>query len=270
MYPTLLHFGSIRVSSYGVMLTAAFVVGYLLLYWEVRRRNIDVKFMQRGYGSAIIGAFAGARIHSILLDTAHFFKEPLRVLFAKGGWTFQGALIGGITVAIVYLLIHKRNLLADLDVVAPIIFVGQGIGRMGCLLAGCCHGKATGFFLGACYPAGSEVSYYQFEHGLLQSAQLPSLPVHLTPVYEALFNFAMFFVLVKWLRPRLKYRGSTFALYLIISGVERFLIEFIRINPVGVLGLTDFQWVAMGLTLTGMIVLIFFAKQAKGAEELGL
>ncbi len=85
-------------------------------------------------------------------------------------------------------------------------------------------------------------------------AQPPAnYPVHPTQLYEALFNFSMFFVL-RSIRPKLKRNGLTFSLYLIVAGSERFLIEFIRVNPEWALGLTGAQFTSIFLILAGIIV----------------
>ena len=72
-----------------------------------------------------------------------------------------------------------------------------------------------------------------------------------------------FFILIKVIRPKTKKHGSTFAIYLIFAGVERFFMEFIRVNPKGFLGLTNYQFSSIALVLAGIILLLFFVKQPK-------
>jgi phosphatidylglycerol:prolipoprotein diacylglycerol transferase len=129
-----------------------------------------------------------------------------------------------------------------------LLLIGQGIGRIGCFFAGCCHGKACDLPWAVTFPNASPPANY---------------PVHPTQLYEAFLNFAFYFILVKVIRPKTTKVGQTMAIYLMFAGLERFLIEFIRVNPRVWGNLTSAQFTSIGLFCAGLIILLFFAKTPK-------
>ena len=200
-----------------------------------------------------------------MLDEA----DDIHTLFSGSGFVFHGGLIGGTIAVTTLLYLKKKSIGTYADIIGPVILLGQGIGRIGCLLAGCCHGSVSGCSWAIQYPEGSQASYYQYHHHLLDSAFMKSLPVHPSPLYETIFNTIMFFILIKIIRPRLKTKGSTFAIVMIIAGLERFFLEFVRINPKTLWGLTNYQFSSLFFALFGLVLLIFFTNKEKEDFEIG-
>ncbi len=139
-------------------------------------------------------------------------------------------------------MVHRRKLnwFQTADVLAPALALGYGIGRIGCLLAGDGdYGKPSHLPWAMAFPEGIVPT---------------TIPVHPTPIYETLIMAMIFFIL--WiLRKKINRNGTLFGLYLILASVERFLMEYLRINPVIVWNLTMAQIISLVLAVAGLILI---------------
>ncbi|MBO8131100.1 MAG: prolipoprotein diacylglyceryl transferase [Candidatus Marinimicrobia bacterium] len=245
MYPDLFKIGPLVIHTYGLMMAIAFLVSYFLLKKETKKIGDSPDFAANMVFWAAIGGLAGAKLLYALENIKYTVQDPIGVIFSGAGLAYQGGLLGGTLAVILFLKKNKRNIGVYADIVAPILFIGQAIGRIGCFFAGCCHGVECNLPWAVRFP----------------NAIPPAEgPVHPTQLYEAIYNTTMFFVLRR-LRPKFKDRNWTiFSLYLIFAGAERFLIEFIRVNPVVFLGLTMFQYISLLMVITGVIILLSLAK----------
>lgn len=241
MYPELLHIGPLTIYTYGFMMATAFLVCYLILKYEIKKRGDDPEIASNIIFWGAIGGIVGAKIFYMVEFYQDFLQDPLGMIFSGAGLVFHGGLVGG-TIAVILVIRHAKKPLGEYaDIIGPILLVGQGIGRIGCFFAGCCHGIACNLPWAVTFPHASPPADY---------------PVHPTQLYETIINFTMFFVLVKFVRPRLKKSWMTFAIYLMIAGLERFLLEFIRVNPKVAWGLSSAQFTSMGIFIAGLILLI--------------
>lgn len=263
MHPVLFKVGPITIYTYGAMMATAFLVCYFILRKEIKRIGDDPDFASNILFRAVIGGIVGAKVFYLLENFSSVLEDPIGMIFSGAGLVFHGGLIGG-TIAVVALIKKtKRPLGMYADIIGPILLIGQAIGRIGCFSAGCCHGMVCNSFVGVRFPGGSPASFHQFQQGLLESSSLQSLPVYPTQLFEAGFNIIFFFILTKLIRPRLRKYGSTFSIYLIAAGTERFFLEFIRVNPKVLFGLTIYQFSSLALILAGIIILLFFVKVEK-------
>jgi phosphatidylglycerol:prolipoprotein diacylglycerol transferase len=175
-------------------------------------------------------------------------QQPLTDSLTLSGMAWYGGL--GLAVATVALLSKVRwraPLLPVLDSIAPPLAVGQAIGRTGCLLSGDgCYGIATDLPWGMTFPNGVVPT---------------SIAVHPTPAYEALLCLATFGVL-RWMTVRNPAPGRAFCWYLILAGIGRFSVEFLRRDPTLALGLTWAQFVSIGVALLGLLGSLFVARTA--------
>lgn len=245
MHPELLHIGPLTIYTYGLMMATGFLVCYLILQHELKKRGESLDLASNIVFWAAIGGILGAKIFFIIDYWSEFVADPVGMIFSGSGLVFHGGLIGG-TLAVILLLRHsKKEIGPYADLIAPLLLIGQGFGRIGCFFAGCCHGKACTLPWAVTFPYASPPADY---------------PVHPTQLYEAFYNFIIYFVIVKFIRPRLKRNWMTFAVYLLFAGGERFLIEFIRVNPRIALGLTSAQFTSLGLFLTGLVMLLWLRR----------
>ena len=245
MHPELLHIGPLTIYTYGFMMATAFLVCYFILKYEIKKRGDDPEIASNIIFWGAIGGIVGAKIFYMIEFFQDLLQDPIGMIFSGAGLVFHGGLIGG-TVAVILVIRHAKKPVGEYaNFIGPALLVGQGIGRIGCFFAGCCHGKACNLPWAVTFPHASPPANY---------------PVHPTQLYETFINFTMFFVLVKFVRPRFNKPWQTFAIYLMVAGLERFLIEFIRVNPRVAWGLSSAQFTSVGIFIGGL-VLVYIIKQ---------
>lgn len=204
MLPILFQIGTFKVHSYGVILVLGFVVALLIARARAPKHGIDPKKVTDVSFWALIGGVLGARLLFIIQERP---ADWYSIQFA--GLTSFGGIIGGLLVVLVWARVNRIPVRAFLDVLAPAFLIAHAIGRVGCLLNGCCFGnECPGLPWGI--PAG--------EHNAIS---------HPAQMYDSLMNVAAFFILVNW--EKLSFRpGQTFGAMLMLHGTTRFIYEFWR------------------------------------------
>src|SRR5829696_7657578 len=144
MHPVLFEFAGLTIYSYGVLLAAAYLLGLQFALMRARGRGLDgQRVMDLGIW-IIISALVGAKLLLLVVDFRQFTGNPRDLLgLLRSGGVFYGGLITAVGVAVFYMRRHKMPLWTTTDVFAPGIALGHIVGRLGCLLAGCCFGKPT-------------------------------------------------------------------------------------------------------------------------------
>jgi phosphatidylglycerol:prolipoprotein diacylglycerol transferase len=245
MYPELLHIGPLTIYTYGLMMATAFLVCYLILKREITKRGDNPEIASNIVFWAAIGGILGSKVLYMIEYFQDVIEDPVGMIFSGAGLVFHGGLIGG-TLAVVLVIRKAKKSVGDYaDFIGPVLLIGQGIGRIGCFFAGCCHGMKCNLPWGIVFPYASPPANY---------------PVHPTQLYETIINFSLFFLLVKVIHPKMTRVGMTFAIYLMLAGTERFLLEFIRVNPKVALGLSSAQYTSIALIVVGLIIALFFTK----------
>ena len=218
MYPTLIDFGTIfsihiGIHSYGVMLATAFITSSILLRWELNRRGYQGDMATAIIVAGAIGGIVGAKIYFIFLDGS--FQTD--VIFSPSGLVWYGGLIGG-SAAVAWVIYRSPNpFLQTVDAIGPILLLGYGIGRIGCLLAGDGdYGPPSNLPWAMAFPNGTVPT---------------DVPVHPTPIYETLLSVAFFAILWSQRKKYVSIPGFVFGVSLILIGVERFIVEFWRLTP---------------------------------------
>ena len=252
MRPILLHLGELAVPSFWAAAFTGFLVAFLLLRSDVVRRGYEVDLAYDLTLYAYIGGWVGARLFLIPTGWQYFTQDPVSFLLSSSGWVWYGGLIGGVVAA--WVLAHQRHisLLVLADIAAPALVMGLAIGRIGCQLSGDGdYGVPTDLPWGMSYPDGVVPTT---EH------------VHPAPIYEMLACFAIFAYV--W-RRRLRNRpmGDLFVRYMILSAIERFLIEFVRRNPSWIVGLTTAQWISVAMIVMGVVLLRRGGRSMVGALD---
>jgi len=237
MYPVLLDLGVVKLYSFGLMLAVAFFVASWMVSRELERRRIEPSHMEGYPLVAMVGGVIGARLYYLAEHWQKFLNDPLGAMFGGSGLTWYGGAAGG-AIAVLFLAYRrKQSLWSVCDAFAPGLAAAYAIGRIGCQLAGDGdYGPPSDLPWAMAYP----------------NAIVPTtVPVHPTPVYEML---AM--GLAAWILWRLRTRpwavgGRLFGLYLVLSGVERFLVEFVRTNAPVAMGLTTAQLTSVAVVVAG-------------------
>jgi len=250
MRPVLFQIGSFKLYSFGLMAALALIVpGLTIVRPLVKRRGVSADFAYELVVAAGVGGFVGARIYYVIENWAVVHTQFWSTLFGGIGFVWYGGLIGGFLGVVGWTLIRRIPLDVIANATAPAIAMGYAIGRIGCQLAGDGdYGKVSNLPWAMGYP-----------HGTVPTP--PGVRVQPTPIYEII---AMSFVV--WILWRLATRYDksgwwTFGWFLVLSGIERFLVEFVRRNPIWFLHLTQPQWGAIASLLIGIVLVLVFGRR---------
>ena len=308
MYPELFRLPVLHlpIYGYGVMLVIGFLLSLELAKFLARRVGFDAELFVNAGLIALVAGIVGARL-SHVIENWSTYTDPTRSFAANffdavnirsGGLTFYGGLILAFPACIAYGLWKKVPIRRGMDVIAPCIMVGLGIGRVGCFLNGCCYGAPcdANFPLAVTYPYYSNAYLDQYSHGELTpppalTAAIPgrerpvlidpsiaktdptlsvvaastrSLPVHPAQLYSTFTALLIAAILVCYfsLKPA---PGRVMALMLMLEGTTRFLLELLRAEP-PVTTTFGFGWslsMVLGvlLLLAGVVLWFVFAER---------
>jgi phosphatidylglycerol:prolipoprotein diacylglycerol transferase len=259
MYPRLFSIGPLTIYSYGLMLGIGFMAASVVLTKELRRKALDVNMGSTIILLAIIFGIAGSKILYLIENWEYFVKAPFTMAFSPGGLTWYGGFFLATFAIWVYIRRKKIPFLKICDAAAPGIMLAYGIARIGCHLAGDGdYGMPTNVPWACVYSNGTyppSVAFRDFpeivqKYGV--NGVVPdTIPVHPAPVYEFILGVLLFLVL--WMiRKKITIDGKLFMVYLILSGLARFSIEFIRLNNRLLFGLTEAQLIACCMMLIGI------------------
>lgn len=244
MYPEIASIGPVTLYSFGAMMGLGFLVAANLARRELARRGLDPELASTLLFATAAGGILGSRVWAIFNDWALLTSDPMAALFGGAGFVWYGGLVGGAIGATAVFLRHGIPWLRGADCLAPGLALGQALGRVGCHLAGDGDwGAVTTVPWGVAYR--ESVIGWPYPEGVL---------VHPTPVYEAVAYTAAF-CLIWGMRRRTTADGSAFALYLLTAPAARFVIEFYRINPPVLAGLTQAQLFSLALVAAGVVLL---------------
>jgi phosphatidylglycerol:prolipoprotein diacylglycerol transferase len=219
VHPILIDLGFYQLPSYGVMLA----VSVLAALWTARRRA-DAAGMDGArvvdFGLwLVVWALVGAKLLLVAVEWRRYLDDPAQLIgLVRAGGVFLGGFIAAVVAAIVLLRRYGLPPLPTFDALAPSVALGQAIGRVGCLLAGCCWGRECTMPWAITYTDPAAAANLGTPLGV---------PLHPFPVYSSLFNLALFGLLA-WLFARQPAPGRVFATYLVAYGTGRFALELYR------------------------------------------
>jgi phosphatidylglycerol---prolipoprotein diacylglyceryl transferase len=258
LYP-FIHLGPLTLGTYGLMVATGLICAFFILRADFERRGVSAD------AEAIIGitglaGLAGSRLYHLLETPGEFFADPWPQLFSTMGFAFAGAIIGGFLALILLAKRFRISPLLMLDAASPAAAIGYGIGRIGCLISGDGdYGKPTNLPWGMAFPNGIVPT----TESCVQWGAPRDCRVHPTPIYEFLVAFLIFWILWRLGDRCIKSRapdGIIFASYLLLTGVARFLVEMIRINPRSFYGLTNAQAASVVSILAGAALIAYCRK----------
>jgi len=247
MWPEILHIGPVTVYSFGLMAALAFLSTGYLLEKQLQRAGYNRDMAGPMVIAALLGGILGAKIYFFIQHPEYLQVNLLSALFSGEGLVWYGGLIGGFLLVSVYVRHKKLNWLLMADLIAPLLLLGQGIGRIGCFLSG--DGD---------YGPPSNVPWAMtFPNGVVPT----DIPVHPTPLYDTLFLFTLFAILWK-LRKKKFITGTHSGLFLVFIGIERFTTEFWRREPKYVFDfISEAQLVSLIALILGIIMLVLLNKK---------
>jgi len=254
MHPILFDSGSFTLYSYGVLLAAAYLLGLQFALVRARARGLDrQRVMDLGIW-IIVSALAGAKLLLLVTAFRHYTDSPRALLdLVRSAGVFYGGLIGAVVVAFVYMHHQKMPLWTTTDVFAPGIALGHAVGRLGCLMAGCCFGRPTSVPWAITFdnPAAA-----------LNSDTPLGVPLHPTQLYEAGAELAILGGLLWLERKGRPFPGRTFWSYMLLYAISRFVIEFYRGDPRGAVGIfSTSQFVSLILAPLAVVMLVLLSRR---------
>lgn len=183
--------------------------------------------------------------------------------FWNPGYAYYGGLIVASIGAWFLLKRDRFPFWKAADMAGFAIPIGLGFGRMGCLLAGCCFGSPTDSSLSLIFPPGSSASDAQWKLGLLKSANMPSLPVHPTQIYESAGSLAVAAICLFYVHGRKKYDGQVFLAFVALYAAMRIVVEFFRADDRGsAAGLSTSQLIGLALITLAVLLHTRLSKRA--------
>lgn len=233
--------GGVTIHGYGVMIAIGLLAAVYVGEKQAEKHGLrkDV-ILDLALWSVLIGFVFGSKLLYVIVEWQAFLKDPWSVL-GSGGFVLYGGIIVGILTAWVFCRIKNLDFQAYFMMLVPEIALAQGFGRIGCFFAGCCYGMPTDLAIGVIFPEGS-----------LAPAGVSLIP---TQLISAAFDFCLFAFLY-WNYNRGKHPADTGALYLIGYSIGRFLIEFLRADVRGSVGvLSTSQFIAIPICLIGFAML---------------
>jgi len=240
MYPEICRIGPFTIYSYGLMLAIGFIVSVTLVLRAAKCWKLDSGIIINLTSIAMLFGVIGGRLFYVIEHSGYYLNNPAEIIMLnRGGLSWFGGLILGVLAAILYLRIKRQEVLKYFDLIIPFVALAQGIGRIGCLLNGCCYGRESAW--GINFPVH-------------QAVLIP------TQLYSSLILVAIFIIL-RYLQERPHLQGNIFYLYLLLYSVARFFIEVFRAdNPAVFMGLSVFQVICIPIFSIALAALLFRQK----------
>jgi phosphatidylglycerol---prolipoprotein diacylglyceryl transferase len=249
MYP-FIHIGRFWIGTFGIMLWLAAVCACWALHANFKRWKIDADAISI-VAIATVAGVVGSKFWHVLEDPQYLFHHPAAALFDRAGFAWFGGLVLGIAALLWQGRTYGIGKLRMLDLCTVAATIGYGVGRLGCLTSGDGdYGIPTKLPWGMAFP-----------HGLVPTA--PGVRVHPTPIYELIVALLIAWVLWRRGAPeRPKPVGQITGEYLLLTGLARFLVEFIRINPKIYWGMSNAQVASIGSMIAGAVLIVWAHKRA--------
>ncbi len=234
MFPEICKIGSFTIYSYGLMMVIAFFVSTSLASLQAKKEQIDPDKIFNLCFYIFLSGIIGSRLFYVFNNASFYFHHPLEIIMLQhGGMAWFGGLIFGTVTAIIIIRKNKINLLKTLDLLIPFIALGQAIGRIGCLLNGCCFGKVSKF----------GIYFAVFDQVLIP-----------TQLYSSLL-LLLIFIILRFMQDRPHLPGQILCSYLFLYSIKRFFIEFFRADsPKIFYGLTLFQILSLAMFISSLLL----------------
>ncbi len=293
MRPILIELGPITLYSYGLMMALGFMAAYLILHKEHKRLKFNIDNAGTLLIIGLVCGIIGAKLLYIFAEWNHFVEDPVRMLFSPAGLIWYGGFAGGFIGMFYYIRKKRLPILQYLDMIGLGGMIGYAVGRLGCHFAGDGdYGIPTELPWGTIYANGTvkpttaaadyfarnpeaaeKWNYQELAGNIIDTDRFGAITefdttvaMHPTPVYEFIMGVIVFFLLWKF-RTKLQPAGMVFSVYLLLMSIQRFVIEFWRLNPVVALGLSQAQLFSIVIFIAGL-VMIYVLKQREKPGKL--
>jgi len=254
VHPFTFTVGPLSLTGFGIAVLLAFAISQIIAQRELTRRGHDASAIPDLILAAVLGTLIGGKIYYTTVIT-----HDIRDLWSRAGFVFWGGFIGSVAACYITIRIKKLNFIRISDVAGICIAAGYSIGRTGCWAVGDDYGRPWASRLAVAFPEGAPPSTVRNMQALF-GIQPPAgaspdtlLGVYPTQLFETVLGFVMFLILWRY-RDHKHAEGWLFGLYLVLAGLERFLIEFLRAKDDRFFGpLTAAQVIGLALAALGIV-----------------
>ena len=251
MFPRLFQIGSFSAPTYGFLVSLGVLTGLWISVRNSNKQGIDPDDAWNLGIVAVLAGIVGAKILYFINDWDFYTAHP-REIFSwstmQAAGVFSGGLLAALAASAWYIRKHNMPAMATCDAFSPGLDFGHAIGRLGCFAAGCCWGRPTSHAWGVTFRN-------PLAHELVGTPLNQALEP--TQLFEAAVELANFFILM-WMLKRKKFDGQVFAAYLILYGVARYFLEYLRDDPGrgSVFGgiMSGTQLISIGLVVAGGVI----------------
>ena len=256
--PILWRIGPITIRWYGLLIATAVLIGVVLSQYLAKRRHVNPDLVSDLSIWLVIGAIPAARLYYVLFEWSEYAQHPDRIIAIwQGGIAIHGAILGGLTAALIFAKLKQVSFWQLADLVAPALILGQAIGRWG------------NFFNSEAFGGPTNLPWKLYIPPERRPSELANFEYfHPTFLYESLWNLMVFSLLITLFfrglqgKPRLKV-GTLFLFYLAAYSCGRLWIEGLRtdslmLGPLRIAQLVSLTGIILGLT--GLIWL-YYAKR---------
>jgi phosphatidylglycerol:prolipoprotein diacylglycerol transferase len=245
VHPHLIEIGGFTLPTYGALVASGFLAGLWVMLRLARPYKLNEETLTNLAIYAALAGMLGSKLLMFVFDFGHYAAHPEEIFtFAtlQAAGVYQGGFLLALGVGIWYMRRMKLPALLTMDLFAPGLALGHAIGRIGCLMAGCCYGAECDRAWG--------ITFMNMQANRLSGTPI-GVPLHPTQLYEAVGNLAIFGLLWKFIEKR-PAPGRVFALYLVCYSTLRFTVEFYRHHDQSlILGLSNTQWISMATLIAG-------------------
>jgi phosphatidylglycerol:prolipoprotein diacylglycerol transferase len=256
--PILIDLGPIRVSWYGLMYIFGFFASYLLVRYQMRKKDFGISKLEveNLYFYLILGLIIGARLGYVLFyDLKVYLSDPFEIFAIwHGGMSFHGGLIGVLIVGILFSWKNKKSFWRMGDLIIVTAPIGLGLGRIGNFINGELYGRVTQVPWGMIFPKGGP------------------LPRHPSQLYESALEGGVLFLILWFMKDRKLPDGGLLAIFLFFYGLFRFIVEFVR-EPdpqLGfILGPLTMGQILSAFMILGGVILFFYLREKKSSQQKG-
>lgn len=256
MHPIILQLGSFKLPAYGLLVACGYLAGILYIFRRSEAAGFKKEALSDLIFYTVLSGMLGAKFFYAATYWADFgpdfaARAAYLVKSFQYGFVFYGGLIFGATAFFITARRAKLDVLRAADLFAAALALGHAFGRIGCFLAGCCHGRPTSCPVAVTFTSpASEVSPFFL-----------GVPLHPVQLYEAAGNLAIFFLLNAGLARTLRGKlpaGAVTALYAALYAALRFFVEFLRGDDRGALrlGLSPAQLISAAVFLAAAVVFV--------------
>lgn len=251
MYNDLFSIGPVTIHGYGLMIAIGFMTALMVGMKRAKNKGLNSDYVFDLGILCLVSGFLSAKVLYCIVEIKTMLEDPKQII-SSNGFVVYGGIIGGIAAAFIFCRIKKISFWHYFDLVLPSVAIAQGIGRIGCFLAGCCYGRETDSWIGIA-----------FKNSTMAPNGVKLIPTQLISCAGCLLLAAMLI----WYARKGRKPGRVGALYLIFYSIGRFLIEFLRNDYRGSIGfLSTSQFISIFILIIGVV--LFFIKTEPNKKEI--